>query len=142
MTTGKFGHMEVRVNMKNAPFYLDFFALLGWKVICDEEFVPGKRVLGFEEENKVSLWFCDPLKEIDNHYDGIGMNHIGFAVPAQADVDRAVDFIKQRNIPSLFETPRHRPEFCDGPANTYYQVMFETPDKLLFEVVYVGPKQA
>ncbi len=39
-------------------------------------------------------------------------------------------------------TPRHRPEFSQGPDQTYYQVMFESPDRVLFEVVYTGPKQA
>ncbi len=24
---------------------------------------------------------------------------------------------------------------------TYYQVMFETPDRILFEIVYMGPLQ-
>lgn len=141
MTAGKFGHMEIRIDMKNASFYKDFFSFLGWNVICDAEVAPGKKLLGIEDGNKVSLWFCDPQKEVSNHYDGIGMNHIGFSVPDQADVDKAVAFIKERSIPPLFETPRHRPEFCDAPANTYYQVMFETPDRLLFEVVYTGPKQ-
>jgi catechol 2,3-dioxygenase-like lactoylglutathione lyase family enzyme len=138
---GNFGHMQVDINMKNADFYIEFLQSLGWKVLLDAEFEPGKRLVGIEDENHVSLWFCGPLKDVNNHYDGIGMNHIGFSVPSQADVDKAVEFIKARGIPALFETPRHRPEFCDGPANTYYQVMFETPDKLLFEVVYTGPKQ-
>ena len=137
---GNFGHMQVNINMKNADFYIEFLQSLGWKVICDAEFEPGKRVVGIEDENHVSLWFCEPMKEANNHYDGIGMNHFGFLVPGQADVDKAVKFIKARGIPALFETPRHRPEFCDSPANTYYQVMFETPDKLLIEVVYIGPK--
>ena len=38
----------------------------------------------------------------------------------------------------LFETPRYRPDFSSEP-NTYYQIMFESPDRILFEIVYVGP---
>jgi hypothetical protein len=67
------------------------------------------------------------------------MNHLGISVAAQADVDAAVEFLQQRKIASLFETPRHRPEFSAGSDQTYYQVMFESPDRILFEVVYTGP---
>ena len=56
------------------------------------------------------------------------------------DVDEAVTFLLAKNIPALFDTPRHRPEFSIGPDDTYYQVMFETPDKILIEIVYIGPK--
>jgi hypothetical protein len=48
--------------------------------------------------------------------------------------------LQQHGIQALFDTPRHRPEFCSSPDNTYYQVMFESPDRILFEVVYTGPK--
>ena len=44
----------------------------------------------------------------------------------------------------VFETPHHRPEIIAGTGGpegfTYYQVMFASPDNLLFEVVYTGPK--
>jgi hypothetical protein len=39
----------------------------------------------------------------------------------------------------LFDTPRHRPDFSQSPDHTYYQIMFESPDRILFEVVYTGP---
>ena len=74
-----------------------------------------------------------------NDYDGRGMNHLAVAVEKQSDVDQAVEYLKQHKVEALFETPRHRPEFS-APGMTYYQVMFESPDKLLFEVVYTGPK--
>jgi hypothetical protein len=35
----------------------------------------------------------------------------------------------------------HRPEFSMSTEETYYQVMFESPDRILFEVVYTGTKQ-
>ena len=44
-----------------------------------------------------------------------------------------------RGVKMLFETPRHRPEFSMSPEETYYQIMFESPDRILWEVVYTGP---
>ncbi len=41
----------------------------------------------------------------------------------------------------LFGTPKHRVEFADSPKETYYQIMFESPDKILFEIVYKGEKR-
>jgi catechol 2,3-dioxygenase-like lactoylglutathione lyase family enzyme len=77
-------------------------------------------------------------------YDGRGTNHVAIGVNAQVDVDATVAYLRERDIAPLFETPRHRPEavtIVGGPdGDTYYQVMFATPDDLLFEVVYTGPK--
>ena len=70
------------------------------------------------------------------------MNHLGLKVEAQADVDQMVAYLQQHGVPALFETPRHRPEFTAGPDKTYYQVMFESPDRILFEVVYTGRKSS
>ena len=62
-------------------------------------------------------------------------------MPAQADVDAAAAFLTARGVQHLFETPRHRPDFAHGEDTTYYQVMFESPDRILFEIVYTGPKE-
>lgn len=75
-------------------------------------------------------------------YDGPGLNHPRLAVKAQSDVDEMVAYLKLRGIAALFETPRHRPEFADKPGDTYYQVMFETPDRILLEVVCIGLQDA
>jgi catechol 2,3-dioxygenase-like lactoylglutathione lyase family enzyme len=80
------------------------------------------------------------MKDVDNDYDGIGMNHVGLTVNSQAEVDEVTAYLQKNGVKPLFETPRHRPEFCDKPDATYYQVMFESPDRILFEVVYTGPK--
>lgn len=96
-------------------------------------------MLGVGDEHGGSLWFGAPLKNHQNDYDGKGINHIGIGVKNQEDVDAVVEYLAKRGIAALFETPRHRPEFS-GPGSTYYQVMFETPDRLLLEVVYTGPK--
>jgi hypothetical protein len=61
---------------------------------------------------------------------------------SQADVDQVAAYLGERGVAALFETPRHRPEFSGDASQTYYQVMFETPDRILVEVVYTGPKSA
>jgi hypothetical protein len=66
------------------------------------------------------------------------MNHLGLCVASMADVDAVGTYLEGKGIARLFETPRHRAEFSHG-ENTYYQVMFESPDRVLFEVVYTGP---
>ncbi len=134
MEKSKFGHIVVNIHMKNKDFYKDLFTFLGWELLYD-----APEVLGVGDANKGSLWFGDPIKALENDYDGIGMNHLAISVPSIAAVDETVAYLKGINVPSLFETPRHRPEFS-GPGHTYYQVMFESPDRILFEVVYTGPK--
>jgi catechol 2,3-dioxygenase-like lactoylglutathione lyase family enzyme len=128
-----FGHMVVNIQEVNQSFYKDLFDFLGWKVLLDDP-----KVLGIEDENKVSLWFAEPIKKVNNDYDGIGMNHLAISVLSQAAVDETIVYLQKHNIKMLFETPRHRPEFCGSTDETYYQVMFESPDRILFEVVYTG----
>lgn len=128
------GHLQINIHPKNLGFYKELLTFLGWNVLYEDE-----NMVGMGCEKGSSLWFCAGLKDLANDYDGRGMNHLGIGVEKQTNVDQAVEFLKQHNIPALFETPRHRSEFS-GPDSTYYQVMFETPDKLLFEVVYTGPK--
>ena len=60
--------------------------------------------------------------------------------PTQADVDATVGYLEKQGVAALFETPRHRPDFATSETDTYYQVMFESPDGVLSEVVYTGPK--
>ncbi len=129
-------HLQVNVDAKNLGFYKDLFGFLGWKTLYEDA-----EVIGFGCESGSSLWFCPGLKDLANDYDGRGMNHLGISVEKQSEVDQAVEYLQQHNIKPLFDTPRHRPEFSK-PGSTYYQVMFETPDKLLFEVVYTGPKES
>ncbi|MGI8926713.1 MAG: hypothetical protein ACR2HN_08740 [Tepidiformaceae bacterium] len=68
------------------------------------------------------------------------MNHLGIAAESQAAVDAVVQYLGEHSLKPLFETPRHRPEFAVSETATYYQVMFESPDRVLLEVVYTGPK--
>jgi len=133
----KLGHIQVNIDAQNLNFYRDLFAFLNWSVLYKDENMPG-----VGDENGASLWFTAPIKPQEkNDYDGLGMNHLAIAVEKQSDVDQVYKFLKEHAVPALFETPRHRPEFSESSAETYYQVMFESPNRILFEVVYTGPKQ-
>ena len=137
MIKTKVSHIEFNIDQKNMPFYRDLMAFLGWSVWVDE---PEMLIVG--NAQNLSLGFNCPVKDHLNDYDGPGLNHLGLAVEAQSDVDEMVEYMNMRGIVALFETPRHRPEFADKPGDTYYQVMFETPDRILLEVVYTGPIDA
>ena len=130
-------HTQLNIKPENASFYKELFGFLGWQVLFETD-----GITGVADKNGLSLWFFEQAKAISNDYDGPGMNHLGIGVSAQTDVDAVVNYLKKCNVPSLFETPRHRPEFSQGEGQTYYQVMFETPDRILLEVVYTGPKSA
>jgi catechol 2,3-dioxygenase-like lactoylglutathione lyase family enzyme len=128
-------HLQINVRAANLEFYRDLMRFLGWQTLMDEG-----PFFGVAGTNGASLWFIGEAKDVANDYDGPGVNHIGIGAPTEADVDAATAYLKAKGVPALFETPRHRPEFSQGPDQTYYQVMFESPDRVLFEVVYTGPK--
>lgn len=90
------------------------------------------------------LIFSGHANDAAYDYDGRGTNHFAIGVNAQGDVDATVAYLRERGIAPLFETLRHRPEAIadiGGPeGDTYYQVMFASPDNILLEVVYTGPK--
>ncbi len=128
-------HLQVNIQPQNVGFYRDLMGFLGWNTLYD-----GDGILGVGGSNNASLWFVTETKAVANDYDGPGTNHLGIGVDSQADVDTVGGYLKEKGVPCLFETPRHRPEFSSGDGQTYYQVMFASPDNLLFEVVYTGPK--
>jgi len=132
----RLGHIQVNVTPANLPFYRELMSFLGWQTIHDSEFG-----VGVTAQGEPSVWFIAAANGANNDYDGVGMNHLGIHASSQAEVDQVVEFIKERGIPALFDTPRHRPDFAQDENSTYYQVMFESPDSVLFEVVYGGPKQ-
>ena len=132
----KLKHLELHVAQANLPFYRDLFDFLGWKTIYAND-----EMLGTGDANESSLWFVAHVKEgVANDYDGPGVNHVAIQAGSVADVDSTVTYLQDSGVSALFETPRHRPEFSQGPESTYYQVMFESPDRILFEVLYTGPK--
>jgi len=126
-------HLQVNVSPANLAFYGDLAALLGLSTVYQDD-----QMLGVAGQNGASLWFVGQARDVGNDYDGPGVNHLGLGVSALTDVDAVTAWLAERGIQSLFETPRHRPEFAGDQS--YYQVMFESPDRVLFEVVYTGPK--
>jgi catechol 2,3-dioxygenase-like lactoylglutathione lyase family enzyme len=133
MMQSSIGHIQIIVDPKNNAFYKDLLCFMGWSVWYDDP-----AMLGVGNAQGTSLWFSGPAKPASNDYDGVGMNHLGISVTSREDVDQVVAYLEEHGVPALFETPRHRPEFCAGPEKDYYQVMFESPDRVLFEVVYTG----
>ncbi|MBE7518316.1 MAG: VOC family protein [Thermoflexaceae bacterium] len=129
-------HLQINVQKANLQFYRDLFAFLGWTSLLDQD-----EFFGSAGSNGASLWFMSGANDAQNDYDGRGVNHIAIGAESQAEVDAATAYLASRGVPALFETPRHRPEFAWQEGHTYYQVMFESPDGVLFEVVYTGPKQ-
>lgn len=127
-------HIQFNVRAENIPFYSDLFSFLGWHTIHEED-----GALGVGGKHGESLWFVGPVKDVSNDYDGPGMNHLAIGAESQADVDAAAAHLTKKGVAMLFETPRHRPEFS-GEDDTYYQIMFESPDRILLEFVYTGPK--
>ena len=130
----KVSHIQFNVQAANLPFYKDLLAFAGLQTLYD-----GEDMLGVGDANETSLWFGTSVRDVVNDYDGPGMNHLALEVPAQSDVDAAVAWLAERGVRALFGTPRHNPEFSSA-ERTYYQVMFESPDRILFEIVYMGPK--
>ena len=133
MISTKVGHIQFNIATENLPFYKELFTYLGWQTLHE-----GEDILGIGDGGSVSLWFLGSAKEVKNDYDGPGVNHLALSVREQGEVDQVVAYLQKRDIPALFDTPRHRPEFSLNEEYTYYQVMFETPDEILLEIVFEG----
>jgi catechol 2,3-dioxygenase-like lactoylglutathione lyase family enzyme len=130
------GHLVYSVDSTNLAFYKDLLVFLGWQIWYDSE-----QMLGLGDGEKTSIWFGASTKDTANDYDGPGLNHLGIGTETQGDVDAAAEYLQSRGVALLFDTPRHRPDFAQAPE-TYYQIMFESPDRILFEIVYTGPMDA
>ena len=130
-------HVQVNVSPSNLPFYKDLFSFMGWNTLYEDE-----GMLGMNGQNGVGLWFTAQPGGAANDYDGVGLNHFGVHTEKQEDVDAVAAYLREHGIDALFDTPRHRPDFARDENSTYYQVMFETPDRILVEIVYIGPKSA
>lgn len=132
----KLSHMQINIAPENQGFYKDLLGELGWETYHEDE-----TMFGAGAKNGASLWFAGIASGSASDYDGVGVNHIALGVDSQADVDSAAAYLQGKQVELLFDTPRHRPDFSSGETDTYYQIMFESPDKLLFEIVYMGPKE-
>lgn len=130
------GHIQINVHPDNMAFYIELVEFLGWnKLYMDEN------VAGYIGDNNASLWFMATPGKDANDFDNVGVNHIGLNVTEQEDVDSVVSYLEAKGVESLFDTPRHRADFAESDTETYYQVMFRSPDNVLFEVVYTGEKK-
>lgn len=130
-----FYHIQINIDFeKNNKFYKDLMEFLGWDIIFEKE-----NTIGYKSKTNGDIWFCDSLKKELSDYDNYGLSHIAIRVDKQDDIDRIIEFLKSREIKTLFDTPRHRPEFT-SENETYYQIIFESPDKVQIEIVYIGSK--
>ena len=111
MVQSHIGHLVFHINPQNLGFYKELLTFLGWSVCYDDP-----AMLGGVDSQGADLWFGGALKAITNDYDSPGLNHLGLSVNSIADVDTAVAWLKEHGTPALFETPRHRPEFCRRAA--------------------------
>ncbi|MCA9381278.1 hypothetical protein KC678_03365 [Candidatus Dojkabacteria bacterium] len=129
-----FYHIQFNIDFsKNITFYKELMNFLGWSIIFETE-----DTIGYKSDVSGDIWFVDSEKEGTQDYDEKGFNHFAIKVEEQKDIDEIVQFLEEKNRSTLFDTPRYRPEFVDSEEETYYQVMFESPDKILFEIVYIG----
>ena len=129
------GHLVFHIAPANANFYQDLFAFLGWTSIYDEG-----GVFGLTNGGQCALWFEGEANGAHNDYDGAGLNHLAITTEKQADVDTAATYLRNKGVKLLFGTPCNRPEHADSDNHLYYSAMFASPDRILLEVVYAGPK--
>ena len=129
-----FYHIQINIDFeKNSKFYKDLMEFLGWDIIFEKE-----NTIGYKSKTNGDIWFCDSLKKEFSDYDNFGLSHIAISVDKQEDIDHIVEFLKSKRIKTLFDTPRHRHEFVSKTDETYYQIIFESPDKIQIEIVYIG----
>ena len=115
---------------QNLPLYRQLFAYFGYQTNLDEE-----DVYGVVDPEGIYIYLNPAIKNQSGNYDSGGLNHLAFEVESPKEVDQFIqEFLHPRELQQLFHTPRHRPEFADVEGG-YYQVMFEMPGGLLFEVV-------
>jgi catechol 2,3-dioxygenase-like lactoylglutathione lyase family enzyme len=126
-------HLQLNINFANKDFYQTLMEFLGWSIIFATE-----DLIGYKSKTNGDIWFVESEKNTIQDYDSIGLNHIALRVNSQKDFDELVKFMQDHDIVALFDTPRHRAEFANSETETYYQVMFKSPDNILFEVVYIG----
>ena len=110
-------------------------SFLGWSIIFEED-----EVIGYKSGSTGDIWFVQTTNKVISDYDNIGVNHLSIRVENQKDIDSCFEFLKNHSIPALFDTPKHRAEFTADANETYYQIMFKSPDNILCEIVYIGPK--
>lgn len=136
MSARSISHLQFNVSPDNFGFYRSLLSQLGFDVFPDTDgYVAGSG-------DGTSLWFIGSDAAEQQDHDQRGMNHLAFDAESVAFVDETAAFLPTLGVEPLFETPRRRPDFIGEGDIDYYQVMFRSPDGLLFEVVYTGPLAA
>lgn len=129
-------HLQLNIDFEsNSSFYKDLMEAMGWNLIFED-----KNMMGYKTEESADLWFIDSDSKEKQDYDSVGVNHISIKVGELKNVDEITSQLEKNGIQMLFGTPKHRSDFAASEDDTYYQIMFESPDRILFEIVYVGPK--
>lgn len=125
-------HIQINVTNrdKSFEFYKDLLGYFGYKVLYE-----GKQDLGMSNRT-TDIWLMETpgkYKEAGYHRKRTGVNHLAFGVESKEDVDKFIEeFLKQKEITPLYNSPRHYPEYEEG----YYAVFFEDPDRIKLEVTY------
>lgn len=132
----KFGHIQFNVEAANLAWYRDFYAFLGWTTWYGDD-----HVHGVGDERGVALWFNVGVNGSVNDHDGAGLNHIAMETESPADVDAAAEYLRSKGVELLYDTPCRRPEY-ESETSIYYSAMFESPDRILMEIVYSGPEKS
>ncbi len=127
-------HVQINIDFQNLDFYKDLMEFIGWRTIFEN-----KNVIGYKSSTNGDLWFVKVDNNQTTDYDTKGVNHIALKVDEKSHVDQIQRYLENNDTKMLFGTPRHRPEFSSTKDETYYQIMFESPDKILFEIVFIGP---
>jgi len=126
--------MEAGVRLASASGAAAFSPCGRYRWWLERRFVPA----GAEPGGRILFIGLNPSAAAADH-DAPGLNHLAFAAASMRDVDALHGWLKQAGIAALYDTPKHRPEFASNDGDTYYQVMFASPDGILFEMVYIGP---
>ena len=126
---------HLQINVRDArvclPFYRALLGYLEYEVTYDKP-----DVLGMSNGTSDFWLIATPPERRRHapHRKNPGLNHVAFRVPTRAEVDTFhAEFLKPRDIPTLYSSPRAYPEY--GPG--YYAVFFEDPDRLKLEVVHL-----
>ena len=126
-------HVQVNIDTQNIKFYTDLLDFLGWTAIMQTE-----SFAGFHSEENGDVWFVPAQDNDVSSCNKRGLNHVCFGVSSVQEVDAFVDWLVRNAIKTFPETPKYKPGFGPGDGEVYYQVMFESPDRILFEIVYTG----
>jgi catechol 2,3-dioxygenase-like lactoylglutathione lyase family enzyme len=130
-------HIQINVSSKAAlAFYKDLFSYLGYKIIDKGKEYHNIKWLGVSN-GTTDFWLMETenkYKAKKFHRKATGINHIAFRVYSRADVDKFTrEFLKRRNIKTLYNSPKMFPEYRKG----YYAVYFEDLDRIKLEVVHL-----